>query len=167
MENSSTSVRTVSTEAGDRFRAVANHFERCRVGTRAALQVPADALGGKRNRRKRVLDLVRHPARHFAPCGLLLRLQQVRQIFKDQHVPEALFLMLQGGHGEGRIQLGARQRDFSLAGGNAHAIGAAQQDPQIFYHIERENILLVRELIIRAVGSRSARPWDGTCAARA
>jgi hypothetical protein len=53
----------------------------------AAVQVPANALGRKRNGRKRVLDLVRHALRHFLPRQLTLRPQQLRCVFHTSTVP--------------------------------------------------------------------------------
>ncbi len=51
------------------------NFERSGVRRRTAIEMPADALGGKRNGRQRVLDFVGDPPRHFTPGGLLLGLE--------------------------------------------------------------------------------------------
>ena len=67
----------------------------------AALDVALDALGRERNRSQRILDLVRNPARHLAPCRLLLRLQQIAQVFKDNDIAQAPPL-LRAGHGSHR-----------------------------------------------------------------
>ena len=48
------------------------------AGKSLTFQVPANSFRGERNRIQRVLDLVRHPSRHFAPCSLFLCLQQIR-----------------------------------------------------------------------------------------
>ena len=90
--------------SADGFGATVQNFERSRIGRRAALQMPADALRRERDGGQRVLDLVRHPARHFAPGCLLLRLEQVGQIFEDQHIAQPLASMLQRGHGDGRVE---------------------------------------------------------------
>ena len=46
----------------------------------------AQPLGGELNRRQRILDLVREPPRHFAPCGIALRLQERRDVVEHDRV---------------------------------------------------------------------------------
>src|ERR1700733_8046399 len=72
--------------AGYGFSARANYLERSGIGGSGAFQVAADAFGGKRDGSEWVLDLVSHAAGHFTPCGLLLCLEQVRQIFEHDYV---------------------------------------------------------------------------------
>ena len=84
-ENSSTSVFTDSTD----FEMVAAHSCRMRVGWRggrsSAIELAGDALGGERDRRQRILDLVRHAARHLVPGGGLLRAQQLAGVLEHDH----------------------------------------------------------------------------------
>ena len=92
VENSSTSVRTVSTEE-----AMVSAQWRITSSDAASGRVPRSRWRRMRSADnaigvKRILDLVRDPAGYFAPGRLLLRLQQIRQIFKDQNVAQALFL---------------------------------------------------------------------------
>ena len=118
--------------AADGFRATMQNLERSLIGRRSAFEMPANSLRRERNGRQRVLDFVRHPPRHFAPRGLFLGFQQIRQIFEDQNITESLASMLQRGHGDRGIEAGTMQRDFKLRGGRAHAVGAPQQRLQIF-----------------------------------
>ena len=55
-----------------------------RIGL-AAVEMAADALGGERDGRERVLDLVGHALRHFLPRQLPLRAQQLGGVFNHQH----------------------------------------------------------------------------------
>ena len=50
-----------------------------------AVQLARDALGGKRDGRQRILDLVRDAARHFVPGRGLLRAQQFAGVFQHHH----------------------------------------------------------------------------------
>ena len=89
VENSSTSCRTVSTEAGDCLGAAGDHRPRGFVGS-PARDVAPDAFRRKRYWGKRVLDLVGDSPRHLPPGRLFLRLQQLREIFKYYDVSEPL-----------------------------------------------------------------------------
>src|ERR1700694_2523867 len=44
------------------------------------------ARGGQLDRRERVLDLVREAARDFAPGGVALRLDEVRDVVEHHHI---------------------------------------------------------------------------------
>ncbi len=68
--------------AQDHFTALANHVGRIRLD---AVEMFADALGGERDGRERILDLVRHALRHFLPCQLALGAKQIRRVFNHQH----------------------------------------------------------------------------------
>ncbi len=93
--------------AGNGFGASVNHGEGSVVG-RAALQVTLDALRRKRDRRERILDFMRHAPRDFAPCNLLLRLQQIGQVFEDDDVSESLRVVLQDATVTARLNSGRR-----------------------------------------------------------
>src|ERR1019366_7765409 len=90
-------------------RATADHFERSRVGSGAARQMAMNAFRGKGDRSKRILDLMRHPPRHLAPGCLLLRAQQVRQIFEYENVSQTWGRMFESGYRCGEVELGMGQ----------------------------------------------------------
>ena len=75
-----------------------------------------------------------HPSRYFPPCSLLLRLQQVRQIFEYDHVTGAIFLMPQRRHGDRYVQGAARKLHFQLAGAHPHAITTTQKEFKILHN---------------------------------
>ena len=100
-----------------------------------------NALGRKRNGRQWILDFVGDAAGYFAPGGLFLRFEQVGQIFEHHHVAEALFAMLQSGRGGCDVHGHAVERGFHLAGGETHAIGAAQQDFNVRPQFDREHLV--------------------------
>ena len=54
------------------------------VSVAGEAKVAGDAFGGELDRRERVLDLVRHAARDFAPCGRTLGGEQLGQVFDDE-----------------------------------------------------------------------------------
>ena len=60
----------------DRLRAALQRFLVGAVELRRELD--CEALGGELDRRQRILDLVREPARHFGPRGVALRLRPAR-----------------------------------------------------------------------------------------
>ncbi len=99
-----------------------------------------NALGGKRDRGQRVLDLVRHAPRYFAPGCLFLRSQQVRQVFEHQHVSQSLGGVTQRRHGYGDIQLSSGQREFHVGCRDAHTIGAAEQRFQVREHVGGDHV---------------------------
>ena len=103
-----------------------------------------NAFRGKRDGRKWILDLMRDAARHLAPGGLLLSLQKIGKIFEHDHVSRALVLMAQGCHGDRHVERCALQRHLHLAGGHAHAVGAAQQRFQILQHFRRKYVRQAR-----------------------
>ena len=91
----------------------------------------ADAFRRESNRGQRIFDFMRNPPRHFAPCRLLLRLQQVRQILEHQHITKTMMLVLQRGHSDRNIQFAPRQVNLQLGGRRTHAVGTPQQRFQI------------------------------------
>ena len=66
----------------DDFAAFADHGGR--VGL-AAIEVATDPLGGERDGRERVLDLVRDALRHFLPCQLTLGAEEFGCVFDDEN----------------------------------------------------------------------------------
>src|SRR5205085_6636608 len=54
------------------------------VSVAGEAKVAGDAFGGELDRRERVLDLVRHAARDFAPCGRTLGGEQLGQVLDDE-----------------------------------------------------------------------------------
>jgi len=62
----------------NRLRAGANDFERSCIGRIVSCQMAFDALGRKRDWSQRIFNFMRHASRHFAPCSLFLRAQQIR-----------------------------------------------------------------------------------------
>ena len=96
VENSSTSVRTVSTDE----LMVTAHW-RMTLSDAASGGVARSRWrrmrsADKRERRERILDLMRDAARHLAPCGLLLRAQNVGEVFQHDDVAGALPAIAQG-----------------------------------------------------------------------
>ena len=163
VENSSTSRRTVST-------APAMVWAQARMTSSdagsegvARSKMTLNAFRGKRNRRKWILDLMGHAARHFAPRRLFLSLQKIGEIFEHEHVSRTLALMAQGGHRDRDVQRRALQRHFHLAGGHAHAIGAAQQWLQILQHFRRKYVS--QACTAQHLLSLRDSLRDGTCAA--
>ena len=148
--------------AGNGFRAGAHDGERGGIGGRGAVQMALNALRRKCDGRQRILDFMRDPARDFPPCRLLLRLQQVREIFEHDDVSGAFALMAQRGDGDGDVQRDAGQLHFHLAGGHAHAVGAAKQGLEIFQHFGGENIgqgcsaKNLRRAVVSALGMKHA-----------
>ena len=61
-----------------------------------ARQLDRETLGGKLDRRQRILDLVREPPRDFRPRGVPLRLNELRYVVEDDDVAG------NGGAGEPR-----------------------------------------------------------------
>ena len=116
----------------------ANNRERSGVGRSRAVQMTLNAFCGERNWRERILDLVGHAARHFAPGCLLLGLEQIRKIFEYDHVAGAFRLVSQGRDSDGDIQDASRELNFHLAGGHAHAVAAAEQGLEILQDFGRE-----------------------------
>src|SRR5690349_15852985 len=114
--------------------------QRSSIGRRAAIEMAADTLGGKRDGSQWILDFMGDSARHFTPCGLLLRLEQVRQILKDQNVAQPLTSMLQCSHGNGGVESRGMQRHFELGGSCTHAVGASQQRLQVFQNLLWEHV---------------------------
>src|SRR5215467_15670943 len=94
-----------------------------------------NALGGKRNWRERILDLVSYAARNLAPCGLLLALQQVREIFEHDDIAGTLTLTTKRRHSDGDIQRPVCQWHLHLAGCEAHSVGAPKERLEIFKHL--------------------------------
>ena len=62
-------------------------------GFMAGEEATAHAFGGKLDRRERILDLVREPARHFAPGRVALRLQQRRDVVEHDDVADLAILI--------------------------------------------------------------------------
>ena len=89
-ENSSTRLRTVWTALLMVSAHVRMTSSGSRIGRRAARQMAMNAFSGKGDRSQRILDLVCNAARDFAPGRLLLGAQQVREVFEDQHISQAL-----------------------------------------------------------------------------
>ena len=54
--------------------------------------------------------------RHLAPGCLLLRLQQIREVFKHDHVSQFLRAVMQSGNRDRDIQGRSRGLHFHLAG---------------------------------------------------
>ena len=122
------------------FGAGTDHVQRSRIVGCSAVQMTLDALSGQGDWGKGILDFMSHPPRHFPPCRLLLRLEQVREIFKNEYVSGLLALVTQNRHRDRHVHGGTLQRHFHLAGGHAHAIGAAQQRLKILEHLGGEHI---------------------------
>ena len=70
----------------------------------AAFQVPANAIRRESDGGKWVLDLVRNSACDFSPCRLLLRSQQLSEVFKDQNVAKPLAFDAHGGYRNGNVE---------------------------------------------------------------
>ena len=70
--------------ADDRARALLD--QRPRAGRRIG-EVTLEPLGRELDRRQRVLDLVREPARDLAPCGDLLRADERRHVVQHENLP--------------------------------------------------------------------------------
>src|SRR5579862_856316 len=121
--------------AANGFGAAVKYSHGSRIGRRTALQMSSNALGRKRNGGQWILDLVRDPACHLAPCCLLLGLEQIGQVFKYQNVTQPLACVLQRGHGDGCVETGALQGHFELRGGCAHAVCPPQQWLQVFQNL--------------------------------
>ena len=101
----------------------------------------ADTLCREGDGCQRVLDLVGDAACDLAPCRLLLRGEQVREIFEDDDVSQAFFLVLQRRDRDGERELGATHHDLGLAGDGPHAIRFADEMIEIFDHVRREQFL--------------------------
>ena len=95
LENSSTRRRTVSTAPAIVSAQERMTSKRRFVGRRSPLQMTLNPLRRKRDRRKRILDFMRHAARHLAPCGLFLSFQQIGKIFEHYHISGRSLLMAQ------------------------------------------------------------------------
>src|SRR5580700_8738985 len=100
--------------AGDGFGAGANYFKRSRVSGSGALQMPANTFRGECDGRERVLDFMSHAASYFTPRGLLLRLEQVGEVFEDDYVARLLALMAECGNRNGYVQGSALGGHFHL-----------------------------------------------------
>ena len=50
-----------------------------------ALELPGNALRAERDRRERVLQLVRDAPRYLVPCRRALRVQQLARVLEHQH----------------------------------------------------------------------------------
>src|SRR5581483_5921667 len=112
--------------AADRIRTGADDLHRSRVGRGAALEVPPYPFCRQRDRRERVLDFVRYTACDLTPCRLLLRFEQVRQVFEHQDISQALTRDLKRSNGHGYIQFHPWHSHFPLCGGGSHTIGTAE-----------------------------------------
>ena len=86
----------------------------------------ADAVGAKRDGRERILDLVRHAARHFVPGRGLLGAQQFAGVFHHQYESGAA-LLIERGHGERQMQHAPLGFVFNLRAGHAGAARAIHQ----------------------------------------
>ena len=94
--------------------------------------MPADALGGERNGRERILDLVGHALRHFFPGQLALRAQQFRGVFDDQHGSRLPVCEFKPSAGHGQMHGAATRVQLDFSGGRAHALSAPDHAGQIF-----------------------------------
>ena len=69
---------------------------------RKSVDMSSDLLSAQRDRRQRILDLMRNSARHFLPRRLLLRPQQLCGVLKHNHV--SLVLAPHALIADGRLQ---------------------------------------------------------------
>ena len=65
------------------------------LGVEAGEQLAPQLLGRQLDRRQRILDLVRQAARHLAPGGVALRVEQRRDVVEHDHQAAALALVRQ------------------------------------------------------------------------
>ena len=99
-----------------------------------------NALSRKSNWCQRVFDLVRYAPRYLPPSCLLLCPEQVRQVFKDQHVSQALGGVAQRRDGYCDIQLRSRQGQLHGGGRDTHTIGSPEKRLQVRKHVGRYDI---------------------------
>jgi len=102
--------------------------------------VAKDAFGGKRNRSERILDFVGDAPRHFPPRSLLLRFEQFREIFKNQHVPHALSVLLQGSDSNGDVNGRVPDCHFQLGRRGAEAVGSSNQRFEVSENFRAKDI---------------------------
>ena len=85
-------------------------------GRRRAAELTSHPLRAQLNRRQRVLDLVREPARDVAPGGDALRPDERRHVVEHEHgAGERAVLPLQRGRGGGQVQLAAVSRASAIS----------------------------------------------------
>src|SRR6185312_7054222 len=85
--------------------AAQHHRNGTFVRRNPAFQMTADALRRKSYRRQRVLDFMRDSPGDLAPCGLLLRAQQLGKVLENHYVAESLALNPQRSNGHRDVQL--------------------------------------------------------------
>ncbi len=117
------------------FAAFADDVGRVGLG---AVKMPADALGGKRDGRERILDFVGDALRHFFPCQLALGAQKFGCVFDDQHVACLSVRELKAGAGNGQMNGAAAGVEFDLGGCCAHAMTAADEAGKVVVELGRE-----------------------------
>ena len=149
----------------DGVSAGANDFERGGIRRGAAREMTMNALGGKSDGSQGIFYFVRNAARDLTPGGLLLCAQQIGEIFEDQNISEARGGIVEGGDGDGHVELGVGQRDFHVGGGEAHAIGAAQERFEIVEHVKRQEVCAEEDWRARR-DSRTRGDRDETCGRR-
>ena len=116
-----------------------------------AVELAADALGGKRDRRQRVLDLMGHAARHFMPCRRLLRAQELAGIFED-HDETRGELRFQRRNRHRQVDLAAVGVQFQLPGRQAGA-------PRALHEVLDFGGVLAREEVFQAGGFGARERW--------
>ncbi len=138
-ENSSTNVFTDSTD----FAMVAAHSLTTRApwpgGSSTPVELARDALGGKRDGRQRVLDLVRDAPRHLMPGRGFLRAQQLAGIFQNHHEAGGQ-LLFQRGNRDRQVQIALFRAQLQLPRGGAGTARALHQVLDLGRIFAREQI---------------------------
>ncbi len=82
----------------------------------------ADTLGGKLDRRERILDLMSDAARHVGPGGAALSADQLGDVIEGQDIALRLLITAFGGDADGEIALRSRPMQRDLLGDEALAL---------------------------------------------